>query len=131
MLMMTTLNWQGLLVGLATFLIIGLCHPIVIKTEYYFGTRVWWVFLIVGLAAGAAALCVENAYVSSILGVTAFCFLWSITELFQQRERVRKGWFPANPKKAVSAENETKKEHSQKAKGGNNNKETGKAPIKA
>lgn len=108
MLMMTTLNWQGLLVGLATFLIIGLCHPIVIKTEYYFGTRVWWAFLIVGLAAGAAALCVENAYVSSILGVTAFCFLWSITELFQQRERVRKGWFPANPKKAKSqGHNET------------------------
>lgn len=98
--MMTALNWQGLLVGLATFLIIGLCHPIVIKTEYYLGTQVWWMFLIVGLAAGVAAVCVENAYLSCVLGVTAFCFLWSITELFQQRERVKKGWFPANPKKA-------------------------------
>lgn len=103
--MMTALNWQGLLVGLATFLIIGLCHPIVIKTEYYLGTRVWWIFLIVGLAAGVAALCVENAYLSCVLGVTAFCFLWSITELFQQRERVKKGWFPANPKKAAKDKN--------------------------
>lgn len=98
--MTTTLNWQGLLVGLATFLIIGLCHPIVIKTEYYLGTRVWWVFLIVGIAAGAGALFVSNAYLSCILGVASFCFLWSITELFQQRERVRKGWFPANPKRS-------------------------------
>lgn len=99
--MITTLNWQGLVVGLATFLIIGLCHPIVIKAEYYFGTRLWWVFLIVGLGFGVAALCVANAYVSCVLGVAAFCFLWSIMELFQQRERVRKGWFPANPKRTA------------------------------
>lgn len=122
--MMTALNWQGLLVGLATFLIIGLCHPIVIKTEYYLGTRVWWMFLIVGLAAGVAAVCVENAYLSCVLGVTAFCFLWSITELFQQRERVKKGWFPANPKrKAPAADNRDcnpKNKHHRNPKKGEN-----------
>lgn len=33
------LNFNGLLLAVCTFLIIGICHPIVIKTEYYFGTR--------------------------------------------------------------------------------------------
>lgn len=32
-------NLLGLAIGLSTFLIIGLFHPIVIKGEYYFGTR--------------------------------------------------------------------------------------------
>ena len=32
-------NFEGLAVGLATFLIIGVFHPIVIKSEYYFGVR--------------------------------------------------------------------------------------------
>ena len=32
-----TMNFTGLLVGLATFLIIGLFHPLVIKAEYYIG----------------------------------------------------------------------------------------------
>ena len=38
------LNFNGLLLAVCTFLIIGICHPIVIKTEYYFGTRPWIVF---------------------------------------------------------------------------------------
>ena len=38
----------GLTIGLLTFLVIGICHPLVIKGEYYFGTRCWWVFLIAG-----------------------------------------------------------------------------------
>ncbi|MDE6270388.1 MAG: DUF4491 family protein, partial [Muribaculaceae bacterium] len=34
---------------------------------------------------------------SALLGVTAFSSFWTILEIFEQRERVRKGWFPANP----------------------------------
>ncbi|MDE7418663.1 MAG: DUF4491 family protein [Muribaculaceae bacterium] len=34
-----------------------------------------------------------------LLGVTAFSCFWSILEVKEQRERVRKGWFPANPKR--------------------------------
>ncbi|MBO5661157.1 MAG: DUF4491 family protein, partial [Tidjanibacter sp.] len=44
------MNFNGIIIGLATFLIIGLFHPIVIKVEYYFGTRVWWAFLVAGVA---------------------------------------------------------------------------------
>ncbi len=33
------MNFAGILIGGAAFLIIGLFHPIVIKAEYYDGTR--------------------------------------------------------------------------------------------
>ena len=36
-------NLTGLVIGISTFLIIGLFHPVVIKCEYYFGTRCWWI----------------------------------------------------------------------------------------
>ncbi len=93
------MNFLGLAVGLCSFLIIGLFHPVVIKTEYHTGTRYWWVFLLVGIVAAVAALLVESALLSSVLGVFAFCCWWSIKELFEQRKRVEKGWFP---KKNVS-----------------------------
>lgn len=44
------MNYQGLITGIGTFLIIGLLHPVVIKSEYYFGTKVWPLFLIIGIA---------------------------------------------------------------------------------
>ena len=36
---LTEYNLTGLVIGVATFLIIGLFHPFVIKGEYYFGVR--------------------------------------------------------------------------------------------
>jgi len=33
------LNYIGLIIGVATFIIIGIFHPIVIKTEYYWGVK--------------------------------------------------------------------------------------------
>lgn len=91
--------FTGIILAVCTFLIIGLFHPLVIKTEYYTGTRYWWVFLVCGLASVAAALFVANLVASSLLGVLGASFLWSIGELFEQKERVRKGWFPMNPKR--------------------------------
>lgn len=76
-----------------------MCHPLVIKTEYYTGTRLWWLFLVCGLAALVGALFVENVICSSLLGVVGASLLWSIGELFEQRNRVKKGWFPMNPKR--------------------------------
>ena len=89
--------WQGLLLGFCTFLVIGLFHPIVIKTEYYTGTRLWWVFLLAGIGCGVGALFIANIFWSALLGIIGFSSLWSILELFEQKERVRKGWFPKNP----------------------------------
>ena len=91
------MNFTGIIIGLATFLIIGVFHPIVIKAEYYLGTRCWWMFLLAGIIFGAISLIISNLIVSTILGVTAFSCFWSILELKEQKERVRKGWFPAGP----------------------------------
>lgn len=33
------MNITGLIVGLVTFLVIGLFHPLVIKAEYYWGRK--------------------------------------------------------------------------------------------
>lgn len=91
--------FTGIIIAVSTFLIIGIFHPIVIKTEYHTGTRFWWLFLIAGIVSVSAALFVENVIASSILGVLGASCLWSIGELFEQKERVKKGWFPMNPKR--------------------------------
>lgn len=91
------MNLIGIIVGLATFLIIGLFHPLVIKAEYYLGSKCWWMFLLAGILFGALSVMIDNLIVSTILGVTAFSSFWSIHELMQQKVRVRKGWFPEGP----------------------------------
>lgn len=93
------INFAGIIIALSTFLIIGLCHPLVIKQEYYTGTRYWWVWLIIGIACVSVALFLKNIIASSLLGVTGASFLWGIGELFSQKKRVEKGWFPMNPKR--------------------------------
>ena len=75
--------FTGLIIGIATFLVIGIFHPLVIKGEYYFGVRIWWVFALSGVVTLA------------VWGASSF---WSIGELFEQRKRVEKGWFPKREK---------------------------------
>ncbi|MBQ8098898.1 MAG: DUF4491 family protein [Bacteroidaceae bacterium] len=96
--------FDGLLIGAFSFLVIGSFHPIVIKTEYYTGTRYWWVFLVAGLTGCIAAVMIRQTMVSAMCSVVAFSCFWSIKELFEQRERVRKGWFPRNPNRSYSDE---------------------------
>ena len=93
------LNFSGIIIGIATFLVIGLFHPLVIKAEYYIGVKSWWLFLLLGIASVVASLLVANLTLSILLGVVAFSSFWSIGEVFEQKKRVEKGWFPANPKK--------------------------------
>ena len=96
---LTQYNLAGLVIGFGTFLIIGLFHPLVIKGEYYFGVRFWWIFLLMGLAAIAASVLVRHLLWSTMLAVLGASSLWSIGELFEQRKRVERGWFPRNPKR--------------------------------
>lgn len=93
------LNFSGIIIGVATFLVIGLFHPLVIKAEFYIGVKSWWLFLLLGIVACVASLLVADLTLSIILGVVAFSSFWSIGEVFQQKKRVEKGWFPANPKR--------------------------------
>ena len=91
--------FSGIAIALATFFIIGIFHPIVIKTEYYFGTRPWWIFLLLGIVCIIGSLCIQSTVVSALVGVIGASCLWSIGELFEQKKRVEKGWFPRNPKR--------------------------------
>lgn len=89
----------GLAIGLSTFIIIGLFHPIVIKVEYRWGTRPWWIFLSIGIAGLFTSMYIDSVFWSSVLGVLSFSSFWTIKELFEQRKRVERGWFPKNPKR--------------------------------
>ncbi|MBR3068298.1 MAG: DUF4491 family protein [Prevotella sp.] len=91
--------FTGIIIAVSTFLIIGFFHPIVIKAEYHTGTHLWWVFLLVGAACIISALFIENEIISSLIGVFGASSLWAIGELFSQKKRVEKGWFPMNPKR--------------------------------
>ena len=107
--LISQINWMGIVIGVSTFLIIGLFHPIVIKGEYYFGTRCWWWFAVAGVALIVAALLVESVLASALLGVTGFSSFWSILEIFEQQGRVHKGWFPRNPKRTYPWDEKDKK----------------------
>ncbi len=106
---MLEINLQGLAIGLATFLIIGLFHPLVIKGEYYMGQKCNVLFAFGGVVTLLLSI-VTSGTASILLGVTAFSCFWSILEVREQRERVRKGWFPENPKRKAGSGSETRAE---------------------
>ncbi len=89
----------GILIGLISFLSIGLFHPIVIKAEYYFSCKCWPCFLAFGIVLLLVSTQVSHTVASCALAVLGFSSLWSILEIFQQKKRVERGWFPANPKR--------------------------------
>ena len=61
------MNFNGIIVGAATFLIIGLCHPLVIKMEYYWGKKSWWLLFLP-----------EFAFLYCHYGYLRMCFLQSL-----------------------------------------------------
>jgi hypothetical protein len=93
------MNFSGIIVGAAVFLSIGICHPAVIKMEYYLGKKGWWIWLAVGLICCGVSLMMENQIASTILGGFAFSCFWGIHEMFLQEKRVLQGRFPENPKR--------------------------------
>ena len=97
--LLSSYGLTGLFIGLCTFLIIGIFHPFVIKGEYYFGEKIKWAFLIGGIVFLFLSIMVDSIILSAIFGVTSFSSFWGIKEVSEQVERVRKGWFPANPKR--------------------------------
>ncbi|HAG44040.1 MAG TPA: DUF4491 domain-containing protein, partial [Clostridium sp.] len=75
------MNFQGIIIGLFSFLIIGIFHPIVIKGEYYFSKKIWPIFLLLGIIFIILSLNIKGQLLSALLGVTGFSCLWSIHEL--------------------------------------------------
>ena len=77
--------FTGLLIAISTFLIIGIFHPVVIKFEYHFGTRYWWIFLLLGIAFIISAVFIHQILASALCGVTGASCLWSIGEIFEEK----------------------------------------------
>lgn len=92
-------NFEGLLIGLITFVVIGAFHPLVVKAEYYIGTKSWILFCLLGILSCIASVFCPQRTFSIVLGVVAFSCFWSIREVFEQQHRVQKGWFPKKEKK--------------------------------
>ena len=93
------MNYSVLILGVATFLLIGVFHVIVVKGEYYFSKKIWPLFLATGIASLFISLFISSPVISSLIAVFGISCLWSIRELFEQEDRVKKGWFPKNPKR--------------------------------
>lgn len=91
--------FSGLLVGVVAFLLIGVFHVVVIKGEYHFGKRIWPLFAVIGVISVVVSLFIENITVGVLVAVFGITCIWTIKELFEQEERVKKGWFPENPKR--------------------------------
>ena len=91
--------FQGFIIGAFAFMCIGCSHPIVIKAEYYFTKKIWPVFALVGMVSILISLLFKNIMISSVIAIFGISCLWSIIELFEQEERVKKGWFPDGRKR--------------------------------
>lgn len=87
-------NLLGLAIGLATFLVIGLFHPLVIKGEYYFGVKIWKAFLSLGIACCLLACIIDNIFWSTIMGVLDFPHFGELARCLSNGNELRKDGFP-------------------------------------
>jgi hypothetical protein len=90
------MNYYGLTMGIIMILAIGLGHIIVVKWEYYWGSRTWPGMLIIGVGLMIASFFADNTYLSGCLGMFGAMLLWGIHELLKQKKRVEQGLFPRN-----------------------------------
>ena len=93
---------HGIIVGLGAFMLIGIFHPIVIKTEYYFSKKAFPFFIVAGIVFLAMSVFIKNHILSSLLGIAGFSSFWSILELFEQEKRVEKGLVSCKSEKKKS-----------------------------
>ncbi len=93
------MNFTGLILGVAMLAAIGFGFLWVVKLEYHIGAQVWPVVLTFGLVLALATLWIKPFWASALVGILAGSIVWGATELPPQEERVRRGLFPANPKR--------------------------------
>lgn len=91
------MNFFGLILGLATLLIIGLGFVWVIRGEYAFG-YLWWPYIMgLGGLIVIGALFVPSDWGSALMGIFGASLIWGSTELKDQAVRAEIGWYPFNP----------------------------------
>jgi hypothetical protein len=96
---LSELNYQGFLVGLGAFFMIGVFHPVVKKVEYHFGKQAWPFLFFPGVALAVLSVFLNHILISIFMGVLGFSLFWSTHELFKQHKRVLKGQAKKNPKR--------------------------------
>ena len=93
------MNAFGLLLGLATFFIIGLGFVWVIRGERYLG-YLWWPYVMgAGIVTVLGSLFVTPDWGSALLGAFGASLVWGSTELKEQAIRAELGWFPFRAEK--------------------------------
>lgn len=93
------MNFFGLLIGLATLLIIGLGFPLVIHGERIFGYLCWPYMMSIGIVLVGVSIIISANWVSAMIGILGATFIWGSTELKEQAVRTELGWYPFNPNK--------------------------------
>ena len=58
---------EGIIIGVVTFFLIGIFHPLVIKGEYYFGRKVNKFFILFGVIFVALSLYIKSLTQVSLL----------------------------------------------------------------
>jgi hypothetical protein len=66
-------NFQGLIIGLIAFFIIGAFHPLVTRLEYHYGKKTWWMLFIPGIIFCVLSVFLTRFY-SIISGCIGFAF---------------------------------------------------------
>ena len=95
------MNFFGLILGIATLLIIGLGFVWVIRGERYFG-YLWWPYVIsLGFALILVSLFIASLWVSALLGAFGASLIWGATELKEQAVRTEVGWYPFHRRKIL------------------------------
>lgn len=95
------MNFFGILLGLATLLIIGLGFIWVIRGEHYFG-YLWWPYVMMfGIFLVGCSFFIANLWVSALLGAFGASVLWGSTELKEQAIRAELGWYPFRARKIL------------------------------
>jgi Domain of unknown function (DUF4491) len=93
------MNFFGLMLGIATLLIIGLGFVWVIRGERYFG-YLWWPYVMgSGIVLILVSLFIYSLWASAMLGAFGASLIWGSTELKEQAIRAEVGWFPFNARK--------------------------------
>ncbi len=93
------MNFFGIIIGIATLLIIGLGFPLVIRGERQLG-YLWWPYMMgIGFISIFASLFISTNWLSVVIGVLGATFVWGSTELKEQAVRAELGWFPFNANK--------------------------------
>lgn len=81
------MNYNGIIVAIATGVLIWFGHIWVVKLFRLSGTNLWFVPLVIGFIFMTGSLNAANDTVSAILAIGAVTFFWGIKELFEYKQK--------------------------------------------